>query len=749
MKVQKISRKVCLLGSFLFLLTSNVSIIQPAAGETLRKIGGSIKEAFQKKLPGLISKARSQVQSSLSSAYQKVRGLSKEAVIEKLLQNVTKLGNQIGKIKTCMLSGEGCSSGERIAFYATAITILALTAVVVGFTITVAATSKEPDQELNKAIESTSKEVEGWKPAAVFQRLTNKLAPFKQNLLSMKQCLIKRRCTKQQKRALYGAAAGIVALVTIAIGVGIGAYLYVKKQEEEKTSAVPVKPGEPVPAEELQKLAVDQATETPAPPKTLSEKFRAFMRKATSIKEEGKTEIQKAAQAIKQALKEKATQAKEALGEKVDKLKQQKLFQAAKASLEKAQKIAKGFVEKVKNINIADSIKEILNIDLSTMKSSVQAIWSSSPKIMEPINELYDVKLFEQLDTIVDKIGVWQQLGEELSQNSTELLKQWSQRGTHATRVGTWWWGAPQAEQYPLAAKLDQLLQAYPEMVTLINQLDLATPGRLVGIALQQTAELLKNTTQLKLGIGDLNLVFFTPEVRKALFSLSEDLYAKDRKSLAGLIVSTTRLGTGNLIKAPIDVNRVVTTQDTVKKFLYSFAWHLTNPATFASQLKELPTLAANIGGNAAGIQPESEVLQTSLEALTNSLYNMPSEIKTKFVQQLNVKGKLLQNVAHAPTILRYAIGQQIQQIKKQIDTTLQIGNSILLKVGTILQDAAKILTVVNMLMGSDEQAYVNEDVVIGFNQMSEMLTKMMNTVRTLGIEIQTQQLPSIIPTTF
>ncbi|TET34110.1 hypothetical protein E3J61_03245 [Candidatus Dependentiae bacterium] len=749
MKMQTISKKVCLIGSFFLLLSSSVHTIQPAAGDTLRKI----KEAFQKKLPGLINKARSKVQGSLSSAYQKVRGLSKEAVIERLLSDVTKLGSQIGKIKTCMLSGEGCSSGERAAFYATAITILALTAVVVRFTITVAATSKEPDQELNKAIESTSKEVEGWKPAAVFQRLTNKLATFKQNLLSMKQCLIKRHCTKQQKRALYGTAAGIVALVTIAIGVGIGIYLYAQKQEEEKPEPtkppVPPKPGEPVPEAELQKLAIDQAAETPAPPKTYSEKFRAFMRKATTMKEKGKTEIQEAAQAIKQALKEKSTQAKEALGEKADKLKQQKLFLAAKASLAKAQKIAEGFVEKVKNINIADSIKEVLNIDLSTMKASVQAIWSSSPKIMEPINELYEVKLFEQLDTIVNKIGVWQQLGEELSQNSTELLKQWSQRGTHATRVGTWWWGDPQAEQYPLAAKLDQLLQAYPEMVSLINQLDLATPGRLIGIALQQTAELLKNATQLKMGIGDLNLVFFTPEVRKALFSLSEDLYAKDRKSLAGLIVSTTRLGTGNLIKAPIDVNRVVTTQDTVKKFLYSFAWHLTNPATFASQLKELPTLAANIGGNAAGIQPESEVLQTSLEMLTNNLYNMPSEIKTKFVQQLNVKGKLLQNVAHAPTILRYAIGQQIQQIKKQIDTTLQIGNSILLKVGTILQNAAKILTVVNMLMGSNSHAYVNEDVVIGFNQMSEMLTKMMSTIRTLGIDIQAQQLPSISPATF
>ncbi len=229
MKVQTISRKVCLIGSFLFLLTNNVQIIQPAAGDTLRKI----KEAFQKKLPGLIGKARSQVKGSLASAYQKVRGLKAETVINKLLENVTKLGNQIGKIKTCMLSGEGCSPGERAAFYATAITILALTAVVVGFTITVAATSKEPDQELNKAIESTSKEVEGWKPAAVFQRLKNKLASFKQNLLAMKQCLIKRKCTKQQKRALYGTAAGIVALVTIAIGIGVGANNYTQKQEKE------------------------------------------------------------------------------------------------------------------------------------------------------------------------------------------------------------------------------------------------------------------------------------------------------------------------------------------------------------------------------------------------------------------------------------------------------------------------------------------------------------------------------------
>jgi uncharacterized membrane protein YozB (DUF420 family) len=143
-----------------------------------------------------------------------------------------------------MLFNFRCSAEKRVAFYATAITILALTAVVVGFTVTVAATAKEPDKELKNTMDKTSQEISGWGPEAVFARLQNTVSSFKERLLSLKTCLIKRRCTRTQKRMLYTSAATITALVTAAIGIGVGSYIYAEKQKREEAVELP---GEPMP----------------------------------------------------------------------------------------------------------------------------------------------------------------------------------------------------------------------------------------------------------------------------------------------------------------------------------------------------------------------------------------------------------------------------------------------------------------------------------------------------------------------
>lgn len=232
MKVQTISKKVCLIGSFFLMLSSSMHTIQPAIGETVRTMGSSIKRTFIEKLPDIIRKTRTQLAQMIKTTSQKV-GLDREKIVDTLLKNVVALGKQVGEMKTCMMNGKQCSAKKRNAFYATAVTVLALTALAVGFTIA-AATSKEADEELNVAMKQTSQEVQGWSPQDVFKRLKNKLSSFKMSLIGMKECLITRRCTKAQKRALYTVAATIFVLVTIAIGLGIGSYIYAEKQKQKE-----------------------------------------------------------------------------------------------------------------------------------------------------------------------------------------------------------------------------------------------------------------------------------------------------------------------------------------------------------------------------------------------------------------------------------------------------------------------------------------------------------------------------------
>ena len=278
----KLSKSILLFTITTLLLNTTLQT-HAAVGDTWRRVGSSIKETLQDKLPSLISKTKSSVKAGVASVYKKVQGFDRKILIDKLLGNVAKLGGQIGKIKDCMLFGSQCSSSERAAFYATAITILALTAAVVGFTITIAATSEEPDRELSQAIESTSQEVQGWKPEAVFQRLSFKLLSFKQGLLSMQECLSTRKCSRQQKRTLYATAATIVALVTVAIGIGIGSYLYAERKRKPEGAALSeeVAPSADTPED----LSMEEFDDNPVTPTGLSRKINILKGKARTLKE--------------------------------------------------------------------------------------------------------------------------------------------------------------------------------------------------------------------------------------------------------------------------------------------------------------------------------------------------------------------------------------------------------------------------------------------------------------------------------
>lgn len=233
----RLSRKLSfiLVGS---IALSSVGITHPqewfkktykSAKETVGKAATQFGGAVTGKLKEFASATASRVKGGLSSAFDRVRRLGPAAVVSQLQSQVEKLGKKVGDMANCMIKQEKCSQTERVAFIATAVFVLALTAATVGVTLTVAATSKEVDS----VVATTSEEVKGWGPQAVFQRLTNTVSNFKQSLASLRTGILKRQLTRGQKKFLYGTALSIAALVTIAIGVGVGSYVYAQKKQPE------------------------------------------------------------------------------------------------------------------------------------------------------------------------------------------------------------------------------------------------------------------------------------------------------------------------------------------------------------------------------------------------------------------------------------------------------------------------------------------------------------------------------------
>lgn len=257
LQAHHISKKISLIIviAFIFNITaplySQTFLEQAQAG--LSKAASAVGKAFQELAPSkikeLASSASSKLMSTLSEKINQLKDQAPNVILPKLLENVDKLGQQVGRVASCMATGnytdqEKCSSQDRAALIAVATTVVALTAVLLGFTIGIAATSKEVDSTMENV--SKQAQVEGWSPQAVFARLQNTASQFKQNIASMDTCLRKRQCTKTQKNILWGTAITIMVFATIAVGIGIGSYLYsrekAKKAEQsgQEAQAVPV-----------------------------------------------------------------------------------------------------------------------------------------------------------------------------------------------------------------------------------------------------------------------------------------------------------------------------------------------------------------------------------------------------------------------------------------------------------------------------------------------------------------------------
>ncbi len=130
-----LSRKVSflLIGSLAF---SSVGTTFSQLQKIKSAVGGPMKE--------IASAAAKKIQSGLSGAFNKVRSIPRERIINQLETQVRNLGDKIGYMANCMFK-RSCSPTEQATFIGTSLLVLALTTATVGVTLTIAATSKEVD----------------------------------------------------------------------------------------------------------------------------------------------------------------------------------------------------------------------------------------------------------------------------------------------------------------------------------------------------------------------------------------------------------------------------------------------------------------------------------------------------------------------------------------------------------------------------------------------------------------------------
>jgi len=706
-----LAKSIMLFTVVALLFNSTFQIIPQTNQGLMQRAGGAIATTFRTTLPGLISRTQESVKKGLSSVYSKVKNLDTSLLISKLLTNLEKLGSQLIEIQECMISGKECSKSKRAAFYATAIIVLALTAAVVGFTITVAATSKEPDVELNKAIEVTSQEVKGWSPTAVFQRLSNRIATFKQSLLGMKQCLTTRRCTKQQKRALYATAATIVALVTIAIGVGVGASMYAKGKKKEAIT--------PSPTEGERALI---SFEEGAYPEGPVSPFQRFFRNTVQISQAGLQYLQQMYQQIKEQVVEGAIRTKEAAAEKfIALIEQGKSFTAL------IQEVLSINLQKVKDAFAAT--KEKLNTLVTSIKEAKALTFGRQSFTGQTLD------LIKYLKEIIDTVHIIKPL--EPPPGYSPLKRLARIKGQKLSylekmlqvRTDEWKKGRIPKEQVQEIAddiriknfiRLSNLNSIYPTLVEKINGLNL----KQVGHAARKVTRGLKALIDAALWIHQ--------EAGKIGILISQKNAQGSLKALGRKIEQL-----GENIQVATNVDKVIQTEKVTTPDLAGALVDAASSKSFQFLRKNWQVTRASIE-KLLTIDRIADEITLALRHFSRDLRAIGASAKKEFLDTL--KANPLRGIPHAATILRLALEHSVETARNSFKTLIDRSLTLLTTAQEMAPNLYAMLYALNGYMkhvSVHNNELINSQFLHGLQKIVTDLNETTNTAETLSKNLE------------
>lgn len=652
-----------------------------------------------------------------SSILQRIKGLNKAAIFDQLLTQIGKLGTQIADIRDCMFYGHDCTPAKRAAFYGTAITILALTAAVVGFTITIAATSQEPDQDLNNAVKTTSQEIKGWGAQQIMQRLRMQADAFKQNLTEMKECLISRKCTKGQKRALYATAATIVTLVVAAIAVSVGSYAYAQKKRQREMAGLPGEQptGTPGTPGYRPSFTFDEA---PYPEKKES-RFGQLFKRTIGITQAGKTFFQETYQAIKEKVSRGLIATKEAAAETFLDLveKGQKFWQLIERVFDVSLERLKGAIEttKTKFETLATNIKAAKHIVFMTQFRDLMKYLGGIIHTVKIINPLEKPDGYEGAKKRVARIK-----GQSIEylQDMLRVREQEFKKGKIKREQVQSVKDDIRIKEF---IKISNLNSIYPNVVAKLNALHLKEFGIVAETITKGLKALIEAALWIHKQAGKIGLLVSQSNAQQKLEEL-----AKRIQTLGQDIKETTNVD--KILATDIAVSTIDiilgTGEEGEEKAISSFGIlaKLVNAAR-SKEFKYLrktgsATIARSTLRQADKLTDEIEL---ALRHFLRDIQSIGSNTKEQFVT--TIKKNPLKGIPNAATILRDALQKSVDQARETFNNLLKICTTLIKTIEAGAPDLYKTLEAINGYMFSVRGTnFINPQFLHGLKKTIEHL---------------------------
>lgn len=648
-------------------------------------------EGIKRLTQPITEKITNQLSSTLSAVQQKIQQEGPRALIPMLEKALTQFGLKIGTVSACMLRQEGCTGSERAAFIGSAILVLALTAALIGYTVTVATTAQEIEAQTSRV----SYEVQGWGARAIFNRLKNTVESFKETLNSMKSCLITRQCTKGQKKLLYGTAATITALATIAVGIGIGSYIYAQRNKElDQEPVAPsmpeqeaLSPIEPTPSKDLLEPFQE---EMGGDIETAPSRWQQFFNSTIGIA--NPEPLKRLYTRISDAVKAGTIKTKEKIADAyTDLLSRTQNF---KELINQTFNIQ---LDKLKEVfgSIKDSIAELGQIisrpsayyfgsfanQLNDLVSFIKDLLGSE-QTQEKYQERQDkldlriAQLAEQYDALV-QAGIFNKPKEELSKSEKNDLQAYEKERTAVekandalskAKIGTSVWSAVKKVHTPKAVN-----EAARQIIEKINNLDLANVGALSNLTLQAISKLISAGKRLHTTAGRIGAIISDDHIQEGLDQLSSAIASlgsniKNLVAIRPLIIAPQDFKTTQMIKGAFKA---------VSGDLFKY-------------LRQHRNQIENLVPNIATITQLIDPIQIAIGVFKNHLENISSNTKDEFVRL--IKAAPLSNIPRAATVLQNSLRVSILSTKLTFNNLLEKISKILSEINSIAPNALILL---------------------------------------------------------
>ncbi len=725
MNIKRFSKKIALMWAVSIALQPAI-VAQQSAWQRFK---GSASES--------LGSMKDKLLQTLDSASVKFKSMNKEALFNAIQKSMDSSGKRVRRVINCIASGSECSTTDRILLVSSATFICGGLLFLAGTALTAAARS----EIIESAQTEATKETKGWSPQAIALKLSNSFNSGKQKFMSLKQGIIAGKLTRDQQKFLRQLGAGIIGTTLVLAAVLTGLAVYSKNQDAKRDNLLQKDPNDIVSAEQeeddtvsaqdesLESLASDVVLDSAEPqPSAFTQLFDSIV----SVDETGNNIFQRSYHNVKKHLIEKTISAKEALSAKTQEAKQ-KLKEKAQKALDSAKKSANELIKTVTSSGsqlIKNSLQHIFNINYDTMQSSYKSFNESLEKLFTSLNALFASKEYDKLMRGITDWFAVQQKGFTLYENLSQFLTEWV--GRKKAREG--WRGlvgygtAPTEEskekrselmkQYPLAFKMDFLLDIYNKFYTQMKLVDLRELGNLGKHMLDQTGTMLHEVADMYNAGGVFGKIIIPNVLVKPLSSIEIKI-----RDLGGKIKA---IADKNPLSALLNELPSRIEETPLKEWFTNALWYPSNTIGTAKNLINniLPKITETTNNLFKSIDQSQKLSNT----LMTHGFNMLTFIKQNITESLEQKP--FQNYIKT---IKLAVVKEAQISKELINDTLLHTTGIIFYLSKLFDDVLQTLQAANTILGtrllSQDEIRLMQDAIADMKGIVDELSQ----IRTLA----------------